>query len=208
MYRVGRLDAIEHLGLRPGDRVLDVGCGTGLNLRPLVAKVGRSGSVVGVDVSESMLRQARRKVRQAHWDQVQLVCCDAAQLSDVVAGSFDAVVFTYSLSIVADWEAAWLAALQLCRPGGRVAVVDTTYPSGRWRWLTPLASLAITLGGVDRRRKVWTRVVDDTAIRHRTQWRGGHIQVAVGETHDPARTFSRHGRARSTESDTDDAETS
>lgn len=207
MYRVGRLDAIDHLGLRPGDRVLDVGCGTGLNLRPLVAKVGRSGSVVGVDVSESMLRQARRKVRQAGWDQVQLICCDAAQLRGVVAGSFDAVVFTYSLSIIAEWESVWLAALQLCRPGGRVAVVDTTYPSGRWRWLTPLALLAITLGGVDRRRKVWTRVVDDTAIRYRGQWRGGHIQVAVGEIHDAARTFRRPGQVRLTDGSTDDTET-
>jgi S-adenosylmethionine-diacylgycerolhomoserine-N-methlytransferase len=192
VYRVGRLDAIEHLGLRPGDRVLDVGCGTGLSLPYLAAKVGRSGSVVGVDASESMLRQARRKVRRAQLEQVQLVCCDAARLADVVDGHFDAVLFAYSLSIVTEWETAWLAALRLCRPGGRVAVVDTAYPGGRWGWLTPLAFLAMTSGGVDRRRTVWTRVVADTAIRHRTQWRGGHIQVAVGEIDDPATTSSRH----------------
>lgn len=192
LYRVGRLDAIDHLGLRPGDRVLDVGCGTGLSLPLLAAGVGPSGSVIGVDASEAMLRQAGRKVRRSGWSQVQLVRGEASRVEEFVDGRVDAVLFAYSLSIVTNWEAAWSAALRVCRPGGRVAVLDTTYPGGRRRWLAPAAFLAIRMGGVDPRRKVWTRVAADTAIRHRAQWRGGHVQVAVGEISCPATTSDRH----------------
>lgn len=206
LYRVGRLDAIDHLGLRPGDRVLDVGCGTGLSLPHLASAVGPSGSVIGLDASEAMLRQAGRKVRRSGQDQVQLVHGDAARVGEIVDGPVDAVLFAYSLAIVTDWEAAWAAALRVCRPGGRVAVVDTTYPGGRWRWLAPAAFLAIRMGGVDPRRKVWTRVAADTAVRHRAQWRGGHVQVAVGEIADPAAVIDPRHSATPTHPGPDDAE--
>jgi len=61
VYRAGRLRGIAALDLRPGARVLDVGCGTGLNLAPLLGRVGPTGRVVGVDRSDKMLAQARAR---------------------------------------------------------------------------------------------------------------------------------------------------
>ncbi|WP_411285641.1 class I SAM-dependent methyltransferase [Lapillicoccus sp.] len=66
IYGVGRERAIPALHLREGSRVLDIGCGTGLNFPRLLAAVGRSGQVVGVDHSGEMLEVARRKTIKCH----------------------------------------------------------------------------------------------------------------------------------------------
>ncbi|MDQ2757090.1 MAG: methyltransferase domain-containing protein [Actinomycetota bacterium] len=178
VYRQGREAAIAALGLLPGARVLDVGCGTGLNL-PLLMAAG-AGEVVGVDSSAPMLRQARQRVERQGWSHVRLVEGDAAALGSLVDGVVDAVVFTYSLSVVDDWQAAWEQAFGMLRPGGRVAVVDTAMPTGRWRVLAPLARLALFAGGVDESREVWRQVLTATADPTYEVMTGGHVHVAVG----------------------------
>ena len=53
--------AVEALGLKPGDRVVEIGCGTGLNFPLLQQKVGRAGRIIGVDLTDAMLAQARKR---------------------------------------------------------------------------------------------------------------------------------------------------
>lgn len=179
LYRRGRETLFAHLGLHKGNRVLVVGCGTGLDLPLLVEAVGPEGLVVGVDRSLPMLTQARKKVASHGWENVRLIDCDAAALTDVEPG-FDAVVFTYSLSIIENWRHAWDAALKLLVPGGSVGVVDTDLPSGRARVLSPLVVVEMWIGGIDRKRKVW-QLVDQAAspVIH-DSLAFGHIQIAVG----------------------------
>lgn len=181
VYRAGRVAAIARLDLREGDRVLDVGCGTGLNLPLLVEAVGRSGHVVGIDASPSMLRQAERRIARHHWTSVSVAERDAGALSrDDVGGTLDAVLFTYSLSIIDGWESAWTRAWGLLREGGRVAVVDTAPPVGRWRLLSPLARAAMLTGGVHASRRVWRLPLDEAEDTQHEVLKGGHVQVAVG----------------------------
>jgi SAM-dependent methyltransferase len=63
----------EQLPARPGDAVLDVGCGTGLCLPLLQHKVGSSGTIVGIDASEQMLEVAGTRVTEHGWDNVHLL---------------------------------------------------------------------------------------------------------------------------------------
>lgn len=193
VYRAGRRVAIRALGLRPGQRVLDVGCGSGLNIPELAAAVGPDGEVVGVDRSPQMLEVARRKVERLGLPQVRLVRADAVRLTaadlagdpgadggPVDTGGFDAMLATYALSLMSDPDEAWRAARALLVPDAWVAVVDMQRPTGAATWATPLARLACWLGGADIDARPWRTV--EAGLHDVRQWslRGGHIQVRVG----------------------------
>ena len=186
IYRVGRERAIPALHLQEGSRVLDIGCGTGLNFPLLLAAVGPRGQVVGVDRSREMLEAARRKTIHAPSGNVALVEADAEQLDNVAAGldgsgaTFDAVLFTYSLSLMGNWEAAWRQATSQVRPGGRAGIVDMGLPHGWARLLDPAARLACLLGGADINAHPWTQLERKAHDVQSWSLRGGHVQVRVG----------------------------
>lgn len=152
--RIGRLRAetVERLGLKARDSVLDIGCGTGLNLPLLVEAVGPTGRVVGLDYSEGMLREARRRVESNGWSNVELVQGDAALL-ERVGGPFDAVMSTWALGIVDDLPAALERAVDALKPGGRLAILDfrnTQAKRGlRRRLVDPVLHKLLLWSGID-----------------------------------------------------------
>ena len=159
-----RARTVERLELQRGDSVLDIGCGTGLNLPFLVEAVGDSGHVVALDYSEGMLSRARERVRDRGWDNVVLVQGDAATLSDV-GGPFDAVMSTWALGIVDDLPGALQSAVDVLKPGGRLAILDlhrTRAPRGLRRLVDPLLHAVLQLSGVDSREDL-----DDARLRQR-----------------------------------------
>lgn len=188
VYRVGRVDAIDRLGLRPGDRVLDLACGTGLNLPLLRERVGETGQVTGLDASASMLARATARVDAAGWRNVHLVRGDAADLTDLLDdgsaeardSTYDAVLITYALSIIAPWREVWHQATDLLVPGGRAAVVDLSLPSGRGLLWWPLARFACWTGGSDPHREPWRLAEAELTDVSTTVHRAGHVVVVVG----------------------------
>lgn len=116
--------AVADLGLRPGDRVLDAGCGTGRALTPLRTAVGPSGVVAGVDLTPAMLQAAVRAGRNRDG---RLVLADVAALP-LRPGSLDAV-FAAGLVAHLPRPAENLRELvRVVRPGGTLALF---HPIGR-----------------------------------------------------------------------------
>lgn len=134
-----RQQAIQQLGIQPGATVLDLGCGTGLNLPHLVAALGGEGSVIALDASLKMLEQAAERLRrEGVADRVTLVHGDARKLDELLApvlqgAKLDAVLITLFFSVVPDWRKVFALAYDLLAPGGRCAVMDTYWPKPSWR---------------------------------------------------------------------------
>jgi ubiquinone/menaquinone biosynthesis C-methylase UbiE len=76
-----RRHAVAQLGLEPGERIMEVGCGTGPNLPLLREAVGSEGEVTGVDASAGMLAQAQKMILRRGWQNVTLIKEDAAKLT-------------------------------------------------------------------------------------------------------------------------------
>ncbi len=186
IYRVGRLSVMRDIDLAPGARVLDLCCGTGLNLPLLRGLVGTSGAVVGVDTSPEMLARARQRVAGSGWHNVELLEGDARTLGALLGSlpgtpaPFDAVVATYALTIVPDPEQVWHQLLGVLRPGGVVGIADLGLPSGWGRPLRPLARLACWGGGADPGRAPWHLAERDLEVTGRAAHRAGHVVVRTG----------------------------
>ncbi|MGW7257712.1 class I SAM-dependent methyltransferase [Streptomyces sp. NPDC054834] len=116
--------AVDDLGLHPGDRVLDAGCGTGRALPPLRAAVGPSGVVIGVDLTPAMLRAAVRAGRDRHG---RLLLADVAALP-LRSRSFDAVFGAGLIAHLPHPSENLRELARVVRPGGTLALF---HPIGR-----------------------------------------------------------------------------
>ena len=133
-----RRRAVEHLRLRGGERVLEIGCGTGIGLAYLSDTVGPDGRVYGVDLSPGMLQRARTRCASEHWRNVPLYECDAADF--VAPEPLDGVLFCLSYNTMPHHQAVLRRAWKALRPGGRLVIMDARLPSGRFaQWLLPFS---------------------------------------------------------------------
>jgi SAM-dependent methyltransferase len=111
---------LEHVGPRPGERWLDVGCGPGEVLLDAAAGVGPSGEVVGVDIAPTMVERAAAAAAERGLGNVRAVVGDAT--APDVEGAFDAVVSSLVLFFLADPSAALTSWRGLLARGGRLGI--------------------------------------------------------------------------------------
>jgi S-adenosylmethionine-diacylgycerolhomoserine-N-methlytransferase len=117
----GRREARRRLEARPGMQVLDVGCGTGHNLAPLLRAGAR---VAAIDCSPAMLERARRRV-DGHGMHSRVAFDSRPYGSHTdYRGEADRILFSYSLTMIPPYEKVVSGARRDLRPGGRIVVVD------------------------------------------------------------------------------------
>jgi ubiquinone/menaquinone biosynthesis C-methylase UbiE len=114
------------LELRPGQRVLDVGCGTGENVREFSGIVGSSGFAAGIDRSEAMIAEARRRSAEQNETAVSYRVGEAANI-DFADGSFDVCWTERMLQHVSHPERVIAEMIRVLKPGGRLAVLETDW---------------------------------------------------------------------------------
>lgn len=142
LLEAGRREAMRHLPLSPGDEILEVGIGTGLtaSLYPSDCRV------MGIDLSESMLREAATQIEQQGTRNVRLWRMDASRLA-FPDQSFDVVYAAYVISVVPDPVAVLKEMRRVCRAGGHIVLLNhflSTNPmlSAIERSIAPLAARA------------------------------------------------------------------
>ncbi|HJQ68994.1 MAG TPA: class I SAM-dependent methyltransferase [Blastocatellia bacterium] len=123
-----RKKAADRLQLLPGDRVLEIGCGTGRNLRLLREAVGPSGHVYGVDLSEGMLEKAKALRARHGWENVTLIRSDA--LNYTAPEEVDAVLFSLSYATIPHHKQVLGHAWNQLKPGKNLVIMDAKLPSG------------------------------------------------------------------------------
>jgi arsenite methyltransferase len=119
---------LQRLSLKPGERVVDIGCGPGFLCESMAAAVGPAGCVVGIDISDDLIRFA---AGNKTGNTIDYRIGDATALP-VDTAQFDLAVSTQVLEYVANADTALGEMFRVLRPGGRAFIFDTDFDS--WVW--------------------------------------------------------------------------
>ena len=173
-------EAVRQLELQPGQVVLDVACGTGLNFEAIEDRIGPSGRLIGLDLSPEMLAHARARVDSAGWENVTLV--EAAAEEAVLPAEPDALLFSFTHDVLRS-PPALDNLLGRARPGARVVAAGGKWPP---RWLVPVHAyvsvqaprFVTTMEGFDRPWTLLAERLRDLEVKARSL---GGAYVAWGQ---------------------------
>ena len=132
-HRAQRLRAVQALGLRAGDSVIDIACGTGLNFPLIEEVIGPGGRIVGVDLTDAMLAHAQDRIEANGWSNISLVQADAAEFD--FPTQVDAILSTYALTQVPECAEVIAHGAAALSGGGRWVVLDLKVPDNTPGWL-------------------------------------------------------------------------
>jgi ubiquinone/menaquinone biosynthesis C-methylase UbiE len=182
-----RRQAVASLGLRRGDVVLDIGCGTGLSLPLLRAAVGARGRIIGIEQSPEMIAKARQRVAQQRWKNVTLLCAPVEQAE--IPGRADAALFHFTHDILRRPEAV-AQVLRHLRPGASVVAAGLQWASA-WAWPANALVLAAALRSTTSLhglRQPWSLLAAGLTDLDLRRMMLGAVYIAVGRVGPPAGT--------------------
>ncbi|MGK7872295.1 MAG: class I SAM-dependent methyltransferase [Xenococcaceae cyanobacterium] len=131
-----RQRAIASLNLQPGQTVIDICCGTGLNFPWLQKAIGSEGKIIGVDLTDAMLAQAQKRVKKNGWSNVELVQSDASSYQ--FPTDIDGIVSTWGITLVPEFDRVIQNGCQALSPGKRWVILDFKIPDNRLSMFAPL----------------------------------------------------------------------
>jgi ubiquinone/menaquinone biosynthesis C-methylase UbiE len=178
-----RQKAVQALHLGRGDTVVDIGCGTGLNFPLLQAAIGPEGTIIGVDLTDTMLAQARNRAQEKGWSNIELVQSDAAEFR--FPAGVDGIISTYAITLVPEFDWVIWNGCQALKPGKRWAIADFKMPSNALSPLAPLLALVLVRpfgGSIDlSSRHPWESIHKYMQNTHMQDFYMGFVYVVVGE---------------------------
>ncbi|MEA3247394.1 MAG: class I SAM-dependent methyltransferase [Gemmatimonadota bacterium] len=183
-YRLGayRRRGVEALALRPGDTVVEIGCGTGANFPAIQQAIGATGRVVGVDLTPAMLDQARAGANRNGWTNVDLVESAAAQFT--FPTGVNGIVSTFALTLAPEYDAVIRRGAEALVPGGRFVVVDFKAPPAWPEWTLHAVVPLLRPFGVTldlRHHHPWESLANHLHLVAMEERYFGTTYIAVGE---------------------------
>jgi S-adenosylmethionine-diacylgycerolhomoserine-N-methlytransferase len=188
-YLLGRDRLIEDLAPAPGDRVLEVACGTGRNLIA-AARHDPQACFFGFDISTAMLETAGTSIDRARLgDRIRIAAGDATAFSGerlFGTAAFDRIFISYALSMIPPWRAALQQALSALAPGGRLLIVDFGGQERLPRWFKRLLRGWLRQFSVEPRDELTNeldRVADmpGYSVRYTQLYRGYAVYAVVAK---------------------------
>ena len=189
-----RRRAVAELDLRPGQTVVELCCGTGLNFGLIEEKIGPTGRLIGVDMTEGMLRRARRRVAKRGWNNVELIRHDVGSFE--FPANVDRVISTFALTLVPEFDEVIARARRALSPDGKLVLLDLKRPEGRTELLFDLSLLvtrpfAVSADLADRHP--WESVERHFEDSRFEEMYLGLAYIATGRAGGPARVAAADG---------------
>ncbi len=178
-----RTKAIDALHLKKGDTVVDLCCGTGLNFPHLYHAVGTEGKIIGVDLSDDMLKVAEKQVKEKGWKNFALVQGDAAKYK--FPSKINGIVTSYAITLIPEYDAIIGRGSNSLVKGGRFVILDFKMPDSWPEWVAKLmVSLFIKpYGGTYdlKDRHAWESLEKYLILNEFREYYFGSTYIASGE---------------------------
>lgn len=177
-----RKRAVNALGLKSGDTVVEICCGTGLNFGLLECKIGPHGKIIGVDLTDAMLARAQERVRRNDWANVELVHSGAAEFQ--FPPKVDGIISTFALTLVPEYEKVIRAGWDALKPGGCFVILDLKLPDNWLLRLMPIIVQTMRAFGVTLdlgSRHPWEALKKHFGNGSMTELYGGLAYIATAE---------------------------
>jgi ubiquinone/menaquinone biosynthesis C-methylase UbiE len=172
---------IERIGLKPGERVLDVCSGSGGSVLPAAERVGPDGNVVAVDLADRLIALAEAKAAAKRLENIEFRVADMLDLG-YPDESFDAVVCVFGIFFVPDMQAAIRELWRMVKPGGRLAITtwgpDLFEPANSAFW----DAVGAVRPELQRSFNPWERISEPSGLQDMLAKSGVHTGHIIAES--------------------------
>jgi demethylmenaquinone methyltransferase/2-methoxy-6-polyprenyl-1,4-benzoquinol methylase len=174
--------SVDSLKLSKGDTVVELGCGTGLNFSLVLDAIGSEGKLIGVDITDKMLDQARIRVKENGWNNVELVQNDTSDYD--FPKELDGIFATGALQYSPQYDEIIKKGYDALKTGKNFVVFDFKMPKGFTRIFAPILiffTKAFEANEEYLKRHAWESIekyFEKTTFQE--GW-GGFVYISVGE---------------------------